>query len=178
MRPRQRRSRMMNRIRLTALISIMALAIAACGTAQGSNVGSGDTEVPPMAGMCTQEQPDCQDMVEVPNDGTDGPDVEYRPIEPEGDVAGDGALLNDGELVAVDGKTITIGFWMGVEDCYAVEFAEVQESPDLVKVNISIAARDVDAMCIEIAEARSVSLELGSPLGERALQIGDVLIEG
>ena len=176
--PVQRPNRMMNKIRLTAVISIMALAVAACGVAQGSDAGSDDTEAPPVAGMCTEEQPDCQDTVDVPDDGTGQPDIQYRPIEPEGDVAGDGTPISDGELVAVDGRQITIGFWMGVEDCYAVELAEVEETEDLVKVNISVAARDVEAMCIEIAEARSVTLDLAAPLGDRVVQIGDGLVRG
>lgn len=171
---------MIDTIKLTAVIAVMALGITACGLAQGSDDGSGETgdEVPPVAGMCVEEQPDCQDMVGVPDDGADEPDIQYRPIEPEGDVTGDGVLLNDGELVAVDGNLVTIGFWMGVEDCYAVEYVEVTETHSLVTVDISVASRDLDAVCIEIAEARSVTIELSEPLGDRAVQVGEVVISG
>lgn len=166
---------MKSRIRLTAVTSIMALAVAACGVAQGTDALPDDTEVTPVAGMCAEEQPDCQDTVDVPVNGSDEPQIRYRPIESEGDVADEATLLNDGKLIAAEGNTITIGFWMGVEDCYAVEFAKAEESDNLVIVDISIAARDLDAVCIEIAEARSVTLELSQPLGERAVQIGGTM---
>lgn len=171
---------MINRIKLTAVIAIMALGITACGVAQGSDDGSSETgdDVPPIAGMCVEEQPDCQDTVVVPDDGADKPDIQYRPIEPEGDVAGDGVLLSDGQVIAVDGNLVTIGFWMGVEDCYAVEYVEVTETDSLVTVDISVASRDLDAVCIEIAEARSVTVELSEPLGDRAVQVGEVMISG
>lgn len=169
---------MINRIKLTAVIAVMTLGITACGLTLGNDDGSGETgdEAPPVAGMCAEEQPDCQDTVVVPDDGAEDPDIQYRPIEPEGDVAGDGVLLNDGRVVAVDGNLVTIGFWMGVEDCYAVEYVEVTETDSLVTIDISIASRDLDAVCIEIAEARSVTVELSEPPGDRAVQVGEVVI--
>ncbi len=127
--------------------------------------------------MCALEHPDCEDTV-VAADGDLGDDIEYRPIEPEGDVAGEGTAINDGTLVSSDGNLLTIGFWMGVESCYAVESVDVTETASEVSVEIIVAARDLDAVCIEVAEARSVTVELSQPLGDRALQIGNVVIQG
>lgn len=171
---------MIHTIKLTAVIAILTLGISACGVAQGSGDGSDETghEVPLISGMCAEEQPDCQDTVGLPDDIADDPNIQYRPVEPEGDVAGDGVLLSDGRLVAVDRNLVTIGFWMGVEDCYAVEYVEVTETDSLVTVDISLAARDFDAVCIEIAEARAVTIELAEPLGDRAVRVGEVVING
>lgn len=170
---------MSNRIRFMALFSIMAIAVAACGAAQGTDGDSdgGDAETPPVAGMCAPDHPDCEDTVVAP-DGDVGEKIEYRPIEPEGNVAGEGTAINDGTLVSRDGNLVTIGFWMGVESCYAVESVDVTETAGEVSVEIIVAARDLDAACIQIAEARSVTVELSQPLGDRALQIGDVVIQG
>lgn len=170
---------MSNRIRFTALFSIMAIAIAACGAAQGTDGDSngGGSETPPVAGMCAPDHPDCKDTVVAP-DGDVADEIVYRPIEPEGDVAGEGTAINHGTLVSSDGALVTIGFWMGVESCYAVEGVDVTETASEVSVEIIVAARDLDAACIQVAEARSVTVELSQPLGDRTLQIGDVVIQG
>lgn len=161
----------------------VALTLAACGTVQGAEGTNdvADTTSPPIAGACAPDHPDCEDTVVVPDEGDEGTvddEIRYRPIEPEGDVAGEGRVLSDGTLVSAEGNSITIGFWMGVETCYAVERVDVTETDSQVSVDIIVAARDVDAACIEIAEARSVTVELGEPLGDRTLQVGDVVIAG
>jgi len=196
---------MKNRTKLLALISIMALGLAACGVAggtegdpapgQGIDVGEpngdgasgtclvgtpdcvdadlGDDPVPPAAGMCLPDHPGCVDTVVLPDQGAD---IEYRPIEPEGDVPGEGRVIGGGEVVSAEGNKVTVGFWMGIEDCYAVERVDVAETETKVAIDITVAEREVGAMCIELAEARSVTVELDSALGERIVEIGGVTI--
>lgn len=170
---------MSSKLKFMALVAIMAIAITACGPAQGTNRDSaaGDSATPPVAGMCAPDHPDCEDTVVAP-DGDIGEGIEYRPIDPEGDVAGEGTAINDGALVSTDDNFVTIGFWMGVESCYAVEKVEVTESDSEASVEIIVAARDPNAVCIQLAEARSVTVELAQPLGDRALRIGEVVILG
>jgi len=65
---------------------------------------------------------------------------------------------------------------MGIEDCYAVERVDVAETETKVAIDITVAEREVGAMCIELAEARSLTVELDSALGERIVEIGGVTI--
>ncbi len=132
-------------------------------------------------GRCLPEFPDCVDTsgpLEEPGTPSVDPGSVYRPIEPEGDVAGEGVVIGGGDLVSVDGNRITVGFWMGVEDCFAVERIDLAETETKVAVDITVAARDADQACIALAEARSVTVELDAPLGDRLLEIGGVTFHG
>lgn len=196
---------MMYRFKSIALLAVMSLALIACGIAEGTEsdpapgqgvdvgepnngaagtclVGTpdcvdadlGDGSAPPSVGMCASETPDCVDTVVI-GDGNDGSDVDYRPIEPEGELPGDGHVVA-GEVIAVESNLVTVGFWMGVEDCYGVERVEVAETDTKVAVDITVAEREVGTACIALAEARSVTVELSRPLEGRILEIGGVTI--
>ena len=106
------------------------------------------------------------------------PDITYRPIQVEGDLPFDGYTPGDGELITVDGKTITVGFWMGVESCYGVQRVDVAETETKVTVDVTVSARSADQVCIELAEARSVTVELDAPLGGRILEVGGAPVNG
>lgn len=129
---------------------IVAIVLAACSSISGSP----DTTLPP--------------------DGGNGGGVVWRPIAPEGDLPTEGQIVAGGTVVGVDGNRLTIGFTMGVDTCYGVESVEVTETDTTVSVDITVAARDADQVCIMVAENRSITVDLQSLLGERAVDVGGV----
>lgn len=150
---------------------MLAIATAACSTATADDTPdtTPTTEVP------AEETPTQDEPMPVPGD--DG-ETTYRPIEVEGDLAGEGSVPGGGTLISVDGNTVTVGFWMGVDDCYGVERIDIAETETKVTVDVTVAERDLDQVCIAIAEARSVTVELDAPLGERVLEFGGAPITG
>jgi len=164
---------MMNtpRIRLTALLATLAIAAAACSTASANDTPE---TTPPTTDAPADDTPAQDEPMPVPGDGP----IEYRPIEVEGDLPTDGHVAGGGELISVDGNTVTIGFWMGVEDCYGVQRIDVAETDTKVAIDITVSARSADQVCIAIAEARSVTVELDVPLGDRILEIGGPPVNG
>lgn len=174
---------------------MLAIGFTACGLAEAS---APDTTQPgiavgepapdtanPSTGMCLPDVSDCVDVGIDPAAGArclpdaldcedTGPlePVTYRPIDVEGDQPGDGTVIGSGELIDAAGDTVTVGFWMGTDSCFAVERIDVAETDTKVAVDITVAARSLDQACIEIAEARSVTVELGRPLGGRIFEVG------
>jgi hypothetical protein len=149
------------RIRTAALLAILALAAAACSAASADDTS--DT-TPPTTGVPAGDAP-------MPVPGEDDT-VEWRPIPVEGDLPSDGSVVGGGQVIAVDGNRVTVGFWMGVEDCYGVQRIDVAETETKVAIDITVSARDVDQVCIALAEARAVTVELDAPLGGRVVEIG------
>ncbi|CAN5782026.1 hypothetical protein BH24CHL6_BH24CHL6_04100 [soil metagenome] len=105
------------------------------------------------------------------------------PVLPPGPVQpGDGALVVqpqpgivdarphawDHIEVAPDGKTVTIYYWGGVEDCYGLAGVDVQRDADgLLTLTVLEGRRGElapDTMCIEIALLKSVTITLDEPL--------------
>lgn len=162
-----------SRTRTAALLAVLAIATAACSPAGADDTP--DTTPPPTTEVPADDAPAQDEPMPVPGD--DG-EITYRPIEPEGDLAGEGTVPSGGELISVDGNTVTIGFWMGVEDCYGVERIDVAETETKVTVDVTIAERSLDQVCIAIAEARSVTVELDAPLGDRILEFGGAPVNG
>lgn len=156
--------------RIAALLAVLALATAACSTAVADDTPD---PTPPTTEAPADDTSVTDEPMPVPGDG-DGaaPDMTYQPI----DIAGD--LPGGGELISTDGNTVTVGFWMGVEDCYGVERVDIAETETKVAVDITVAARALDQVCIEIAEARSITVELDAPLGGRVLEIGGAPVAG
>lgn len=162
------------RIRTAALLTVLAIAAAACSTASADDTPT--TTVPdsnPVTEAPVDDAPVQDAPMPVPGD-----EITYRPIEIEPDLPADGNVPGGGELISVDGKLVTIGFWMGVEDCYGVQRVDVTETETKVAIDITISARSADQVCIEIAEARSITVELGAELGGRVLEIGGVTYQG
>jgi hypothetical protein len=166
--------------RLLTLLPVLAIALAACGgessgTDPGIAAGEPDPSGPAL-GMCAPDAPDCNDVVVQPGDGRLVPG--YRPVGVEGDVPGDGLPVAGERLIGADGNRLDIGFSMGADACYAVEAVDVIEADDRVTVDIIVAPREPGRACIAIAEARSVSVELAAPLGDRSLEVGGVTLAG
>lgn len=165
-----------------AILAVLAIGLTACGlaeaatpeTTQPGTIAEGEPApgTNPSTGMCPPGVPDCVDAVIEPTDGTGAPEQVYLPVDVEGAQAGDGDVVGSGELTSTDGTAITVGFWMGTGDCFAVERIDVAETDTKVTVDITVAPRALDQACIEIAEARSVTVDLERPLGGRILEIG------
>ncbi len=157
-----------------AILSLLAIGLTACGLAEASipettqpgTIAEGEPAPGsnPSTGMCLPDVPDCVDVVVEP--------IRYLPVDVEGEQAGDGSVVGAGELISADGTTVTVGFWMGTGDCYAVERIDIAETETKVAVDITVAPRAMDQACVEIAEARSVTVELDQPLGGRILEVG------
>lgn len=157
------------RFRTAVLLSV--LTIAACSAAVADDTPGAPVDETPVV-----DAPVDTPVVDEPAPGES--DVTYRPIEVESDLPADGYVPGGGELIAVDGTTVTIGFWMGVEDCYGVQRIDVTETETKVAIDVTVSARDADQVCIEIAEARSVTVELDAPIGGRIVEIGGVTLQG
>ena len=131
---------------------------------EGIDVG----EPAPGSGMCPIDVTDCDDTAD---------DMVWTPIEVTPDVEGD-VTVPTGEFVDAIGNDLTVGFWMGTDACFAVKAVDVTETDTKVAVDISVVRlAGIDA-CIEIAEARSVTVTLDAPLGGRILEIGGAPING
>ena len=73
------------------------------------------------------------------------------------------------------GRRLTVSWWSGVEPCAVLDHVEVVEKPRRVVVTL-YEGRDPAAgegtVCIEIAEARSTTVRLDQPLGDRKVVDG------
>lgn len=156
-----------SRIRTAALLTVLAIAVAACSTASAD--GTPETTVPDTTQVPVEDTPTQDAPMPVP-----GEEITYRPIDIEPDLPADGHVPGGGELISVDGKVVTIGFWMGVEDCYGVQRVDVTETETKVAIDITVSARSADQVCIALAEARSITVQLDAELGDRVLEIGGV----
>ena len=160
--------------RTAALVAVLAIALAACSSAAADDTPT--TTVPvttPVTEAPTDDTPVQDEPMPVP-----GEDITYRPIEIEPGLPADGHVPGGGELISVDGRSVTIGFWMGVEDCYGVQRGDVTETETKVAIDITVSARSADQVCIALAEARSITVELDAELGGRVLEIGGVTYQG
>ena len=157
------------RTRTAALLAVLAIAVSACSAASANT----DPTLPDSGSDTPVESP----VTTVPSDGGVD-DIAYQPIEVEGGLVGPGHIINHGEIIAVDGNRVTLGFWMGTDTCYGIERIDLAETETKVAIDITIGARAADQMCIEIAEARSVTVEFSSPLGDRIVEVGGAPING
>lgn len=161
------------RIRTAALLTVLAIAAAACSTASADETPATVPDTTPVTEAPVDDTPVQDAPMPVPGD-----EITYRPIEIEPNLPADGDVPGGGELISVDGNTVTIGFWMGVEDCYGVQRVDVAETETKVAIDITVSARDADQVCIALAEARSITVELDAELGGRVLEIGGVTYQG
>lgn len=134
--------------RVTLLITVLALAAlgAACAP-----VPAGDDPIvgPPIVGGPVE--PDDGVLHVVPEPGIVNPVPHaWQRIE-----------------IAPDGRTITIYYWGGVQDCYGLAGVDVQYKAGLLMVRVFEGQRanlGPDVACIEIAVAKAVTVELEQPL--------------
>jgi hypothetical protein len=76
--------------------------------------------------------------------------------------------------VADDDRTLTIHFWSGIEPCYVLDHVDVAYAGDTITITLYEGhdPQGEAVACIEIAMAKSVTIQLDEPLGGRALVDG------
>jgi hypothetical protein len=172
-------------ILLSTLLVVLAVLLSACGDdneavesgAGGDNAGTNDSG--------TTSGNDGDDA--VVDDGTTGhtvdpgvtvPAGEPAPIEPNPSGTSDPRPNAwDDYQVSDDDKTLTFSFYMGVESCYSLDHVQVDETDTTVTVTIFTGTNPdlaPDTACIEIAELRSVEVDLAAPLDDREVVDGAV----
>jgi hypothetical protein len=76
--------------------------------------------------------------------------------------------------LAPDDRTVTIGFWSGVEPCYVLDRVEVAYEAKRVVVTLYQGSdpAEPDTACIELAEYKTTVVELSEPVAGRKLTHG------
>lgn len=99
----------MKRVRLAAVVAVVALVLAACGSTETAAelpaVGDGTTS-PPAAGACLVGEPDCQDTFPDSGEPT-GPPAPGVPVGTVIDTSIDGGFAISGYYVA-DGESVRL----------------------------------------------------------------------
>ncbi|MDP8904436.1 MAG: hypothetical protein M3N29_03835 [Chloroflexota bacterium] len=160
---------------LTVVLALVACSAPGPGTGDGGDASPDPT--PGATGGGT---------VNTPGDtgGGQGPDdpVVGRPGASGAQPGDDGALVVQPEpgivdpqphawdhiTVAADGRTITVFYWGGVQECYGLAAVHVDRDADgLLEVTVLEGRRaDLapDTACIEIAVLKSVTVDLDEPI--------------
>jgi hypothetical protein len=97
-----------------------------------------------------------------------------RIAEPRAGQVGVRPIPWDRARVAADDRSLTIDFTSGVEPCYVLDDVRVRYAPRGVTVTLleGHAPGAGDVACIEIAELKSVRVELEEPLAGRRIVDG------
>lgn len=162
--------------RISALLALALLA-GACGT-DSEDVSAGDDTagVPPAAGACLAEDPDCEDSSapgdELPPPG-DEPGLPSAPqpelVTPEGNTSRTHPVIWQEILDSGEEDVLRLGFTGGVAPCFVLDRVDVVETDESVTVTLyaGTAKGSEDQACIEIAKYYAVDVPLDGPLGER-----------
>ena len=137
--------------RYISLLVISAIFLVACGGSTAS------TTIPP-----------------VIEDGI-GPDDDVA--VPTGNAA-DPQPITDAVLdeASPDGSELRFKMWMGVEPCDVIHSVNVVETATSVDVVILRGVDDIAATCVAMAVERTVVVDLGAPLGDRAVTLSGVAV--
>lgn len=171
------------------LLAVLSTTLVACSAAAEAS----DSSTPPASTPVAPDDPNAgggggagQDPGRQEPGGGAGVDpdkpVGANPPAADPGVPGDGALhvqpqpgvVNalphawDHIAVAADGRTLTVYYWGGVEDCYALDRVDVERDADgrLVVQVFEGQRGDLgpDVACIEIALLKAVTVTLDEPL--------------
>ncbi|HUG48810.1 MAG TPA: hypothetical protein VMP67_10420 [Candidatus Limnocylindria bacterium] len=89
-------------------------------------------------------------------------------VEPEPGIVDPRPHVWDRISIAPDGRTITVYYWGGVQDCYGLAAVDAQRDADgRLQITVFEGWRGnlgPDVACIEIALLKSVTLTLDEPL--------------
>jgi len=86
------------------------------------------------------------------------------PVVPEDGLLDVRTLGWDHITVAPDGRTLTVYFWSGVQDCYGLAGVTVDETGVVPVIQIQVGTRPGADACIDIAQAYSTIVVLGAPI--------------
>jgi hypothetical protein len=163
---------------------IALLLLAACGSPDQTQPGSGGSAGGPNSGTCARGV-ECDDMhLGNPDDtvsSTPGPDdgnnadPEPRRVRPRPGMADLYRLGWDDAKVSKNGKKVTLVFYNGVEPCYVLDHIDVDYNEKNITITM-FSGHDPEAgddvACIEIAELLSTRVKLSEPVGDRTIVDG------
>jgi hypothetical protein len=89
------------------------------------------------------------------------------PIEPDPGVTDAHPTPWDHVVVAADGRSLDVYFWMGVTDCYGLQSVAVRQGQDGLSIALmtgQASGSTADRVCIEIAQLYVTSVTLDQPL--------------
>lgn len=138
----------MTRAALVGAVTLVLVGLPVGSRAQEPDAGASDESV------CA--------VVETPADcGTMA-----TPIEPDPAVIDARPTPWDHIVVAADGTSLEVYFWMGVTECYGLHSVEVRQGPAGLSVALmtGLAPGGTDRACIEIAQLYVTSVSLEAPL--------------
>jgi hypothetical protein len=88
-------------------------------------------------------------------------------IEPDPGVTDAHATAWDHVVVAADGRSLDVYFWMGVTDCYGLQSVDVSRDGSGLSIALmtgQAAGAPADRVCIEIAQLYVTTVTLDEPL--------------
>lgn len=189
----------MTRLRPMLVTALLPLAVlAGCsGSESATTSPSPDPNVTPsVAPMCAEDDPDCEDMVEVPSaDPDDGgaagacledatecadfptggpppPEVGAL-VEPRDDLV-DVAATPWESVAPVDDEqtTLAVAWTGGNETCFGLDRVEVEETDDAVTLTVYTGRVDGIEVCTMEAVLTTTEVVLAEPLGPRSILDG------
>jgi hypothetical protein len=124
-------------------------------------------------GCASAVDPDSPTGGRAAGSGTPRPPTR-RIVEPRAGQVGVRPIPWDRARVAADDRSLTIDFTSGVEPCHVLDDVRVRYAPRGVTVTLleGHAPGAGDVACIEIAELKSVRVELEEPLAGRRIVDG------
>ena len=148
-----------NGVRLRSLVAVLAVIAAAvlgaCGDDDDTSLDTptSDGSLDPPAGDANPEAP------------------ERRLLEPTPGLVDPipSAIESYAEL---EGTTLELRFYSGVEECYGLDRVDVEELDATVTVTVFVGRRPEAEVCIEIAESVATKVDLAAPLAGRTLVDG------
>jgi hypothetical protein len=97
-----------------------------------------------------------------------------EPVEPRPGMDGVAPIPFDKVVVGPDDRTLTVFFWSGVEPCYVLDRADVDENPGAITITL-FQGHDpsaVSAVCIDIAVLKKVEVRVDAPVADRRIVDG------
>jgi hypothetical protein len=155
------------KIRTIVTLLILALAATACGTESGA-FGDGNA-----TDDTSLDQPDSQ--IGSPGNGDEA--IQWTRIDPTyGLVDPHIGFVQEVVVDPDDDRLLLVRFFGGVPECYGANAMLVSQTADEIVVLLEVGLTPTDdegRMCIEIALAQELTVELAEPAGGAALRAVD-----
>jgi hypothetical protein len=142
--------------KLIALVAVLVFGVA-CGRLSDTGAGGGAPEDP-----VTSSPVDPGDPIPSPTP---------RIVEPTPGLTGVHPNAFD-KAVAVDGDTVRVEYYLGVEDCYGLDHVDVEYGEEVVIITLYSGNVPGAEVCIDIAEFVATIVDLDEPLNGRQIVDG------
>jgi hypothetical protein len=147
-------------VALASLAAIGPVAALAQSEAPAASPAAPASPVAPSQAPATICDPASPDMLETCL-------ATATPIEPDDSLTSPTPVPFDHVTVSADGRTLTVYFWMGVQECNGLHSVEVEPLPDggiTLTVLTGIPEDAISRICIELAQLYSTVVTLDEPL--------------